>query len=71
MTSPLARRRLLALTSLRGISKRSACRILDFSRRVACYRLRQAEKDRAVTDQIVSTSERYSRFGYQRAAARL
>lgn len=69
MTSPLARRRLMALTSQRGLSKRSACRILGFSRRVACYRLRQPGKDRATTDQLVSTSQRFPRFGYRRAAA--
>lgn len=69
MTSPLARRRLLALTSQRGLSKRAACRILGFSRRVACYRLRQPAKDSATTDQLVSTSQRFPRFGYRRAAA--
>jgi transposase InsO family protein len=69
MTSPLARRRLLALTSQRGLSKRAACRILGFSRRVACYRLRQPAKDRVTTDQLVTTSQRFPRFGYRRAAA--
>jgi hypothetical protein len=70
MTSPLARRRLMALTGQRGLFKRSACRILGVSRRVACCRLRPPEKDRATTDQLVSTSQRVPRFGYRRAAAR-
>ncbi|MEY2855430.1 MAG: hypothetical protein RL030_2562 [Pseudomonadota bacterium] len=45
MMSPLGRRRLLALTTQRGLSQRSACRILGMSRRVACYKLRQPQKD--------------------------
>lgn len=69
MTSPLARRRLLALTRQRGLSQCAACRILGSSRRVACYRLRQPAKDHATTDQLVSTSQHFPRFGYRRAAA--
>lgn len=68
MTSPLARRRLLALTSQRGLSKRSACRLLGMSRRVACYRLRQPQKDKAVGDTLVAMTQLYPRFGYRRAA---
>jgi len=69
MMSPLARRRLLALTSQRGLSQRAACRVLGFSRSAACYRLRQPEKDRATGAQLMGTSQRYPRFGYRRAAA--
>lgn len=68
MMSPLARRRLLALTSQRGLSQRAACRHLGLSRRVACYRLRQPEKDRPVSEQLVATTQRFPRFGYRRAA---
>lgn len=69
MTSPLARRRLLALTSQRGLSQRAACRLLGWSRRVACYRLRQPLKDQPVGEQLIETSQRFPRFGYRRAAA--
>ena len=69
MMSPLARRRLLALTSQRGLSQRSACRLLGLSRPVACYRLRQPEKDRPLGEQLMTTSQRFPRFGYRRAAA--
>ena len=68
MTSPLARRRLLALTGQRGLSQRAACRVLGLSRRIACYRLRQPEKDRSTAEQLVATSQRFPRFGYRRAA---
>jgi hypothetical protein len=68
MTSPLARRRLLALTGQRGLSQRAACRILGLSRRIACYRLRQPEKDRSTAERLVATSQRFPRFGYRRAA---
>ncbi len=68
MMSPLARRRLLALTSQRGLSKRAACRLLGLSRRIACYRLRQPEKDKSIGERLVATSQHYPRFGYRRAA---
>ena len=69
MITPLARRRLLALTSQRGLSKRAACRLLGLSRRVACYRLRQPQKDQPLREQLMETSQRFPRFGYRRAAA--
>jgi putative transposase len=68
MTSPLARRRLLALTSQRGLSKRAACRLLGMSRRIACYRLRKPQKDKAVRAKLVAMTQQYPRFGYRRAA---
>lgn len=68
MMSPLARRRLLALTSQRGLSQRAACRLLGLSRRVACYRLRQPEKDKSIGERLVTLSQQYPRFGYRRAA---
>lgn len=69
MMSPLGRRRLLALTGERGLSRRAACRILGLSRRVACYVLRQPVKDRPTNEQLMATSQRFPRFGYRRAAA--
>lgn len=69
MMSPLARRRLLALTSQRGLSQRAACRLLGLSRSVACYALRQPQKDRSIGEQLMATSQRFPRFGYRRAAA--
>jgi len=68
MISPLARRRLLALTSQRGLSKRAACRLLGLSRRIACYRLKQPEKDRPLAERLVATTQRFPRFGYRRTA---
>lgn len=67
--SPLGRRRLLALTGQRGLSKRAACRLLGMSRRIACYRLRQPVKDQPIGEQLLATSQRFPRFGYRRAAA--
>lgn len=69
MMSPLARRRVLALTSQRGLSRRRTCELLGFSRRVACYVLRRPEKDRPIAVQLMNTSQRFPRFGYRRAAA--
>ncbi len=69
MSAPLAKRRLLALTGQQGLSKRAACRILGLSRCIACYRLRQPEKDRPTAEQLMTTSQRFPRFGYRRAAA--
>jgi putative transposase len=69
MMTPLGRRRLLALSSQRGLSKRAACRLLGLSRRVACYQLRQPQKDQPIGEQLVATSQRFPRFGYRRAAA--
>ncbi len=39
------------------------------SRRIACYRLRQPQKDQPVGEQLIATSQRFPRFGYRRAAA--
>jgi putative transposase len=69
MRSPLGRRRLLAVTTQRGLSKRAACRLLGLSRSTACYRLRQPAKDQNVGKQIIATSQRFPRFGYRRTAA--
>ena len=69
MSSPLGRRRLLALVIQRGLSQRAACRLLGLSRRVACYRLRQPVKDESVGEQLMATSQRFPRFGYRRVAA--
>ena len=69
MRSPLAKRRVLALAGQRGLSQRRACRVLGLSRRVACYQLRQPEKDRPLGEQLMATSQRFPRFGYRRAAA--
>lgn len=69
MSSPLGRRRLLALAIQRGLSQRAACRLLELFRRVACYRLRQPAKDEPVSEQLMATSQRFPRFGYRRVAA--
>lgn len=69
MRSPLARRRLLAITGERGLSARKACRLLGLSRSVACYELRQPVKDQPVADQLLATTQRFPRFGYRRVAA--
>lgn len=69
MRSPLARRRLLAITRERGLSDRKTCRLLRLSRSVACYELRQPMKDQPVSEQLLATSQRFPRFGYRRVAA--
>ena len=69
MRSPLAKRRVLALAGQRGLSQRRACLILGLSRTIACYRLRQPDKDRPIGEQLMATSQRFPRFGYRRAAA--
>lgn len=69
MSSPLGRRRLLALAIQRGLSQRAACRLLGLSRRVTCYRLRQPAKDEPVGQQLMATSQQFPRFGYRRVAA--
>jgi putative transposase len=64
---------LLALDAMkefsRGLSQRSACRLLGLSHRVACYQLRQPQKDQAAGEELIQTSQRHPRFGYRRAAA--
>lgn len=68
MMTPIGRRRVLRRAMDRGVSARSACRLLGFSRRVATYRLRLPVKDRPHTERLVSTSQQYPRFGYRRMA---
>lgn len=68
MSTPAGRRALLERAMGRGLSGRSACRLLGFSRRVATYRLRLPEKDRPTAAQLLSTSQQYPRFGYRRMA---
>lgn len=69
MSSPTGRREALACVTSRGVSERSACRHLGFSRRVAQYALRQPEKDQALATQLMTVSQQYPRFGYRRASA--
>ena len=68
MMSPISRRRVLRRVMDRGVSARSACRLLGFSRSVACYGLRQPVKDEPLVAQLVQTSQQYPRFGYRRMA---
>lgn len=65
MRASAARRRLLAIATDRGLSKRRACRLLGLSRAVAQYRLRQPAKDRPALDALLATSQRFPRFGYR------
>lgn len=67
MTSPPARRRLLA-ASQRGLSKRASCRLLGMSWRIACYRLEQPPRGKAIGEKLVAMTQRYPRFGCRRAA---
>lgn len=66
MTTPIGRRRLLSLARDRGLSSRAACRVLGISRRVACYKLRQPQKDALLVQQMLEVSQRLPRFGYRR-----
>lgn len=66
--TPIGRRRLLQLGLDRGLSARAACRLLGLSRRIACYRLRQPEKDRPYAERLIATSQEFPRFGYRRMA---
>lgn len=68
MMTPIGRRRVLRRAMDRGLSARSACRLLGFSRSVACYGLRQPVKDEPYVAQLVQTSQQYPRFGYRRMA---
>lgn len=69
MTTPSGRRQALAHLTRRGVSQRKACRYLGLSRRVACYALRQPDKDRALGDRLMRASQEVPRFGYRRMAA--
>ena len=69
MTTPSGRRAALEHLTRRGVSQRKACRYLGLSRRVACYRLRQPDKDRVVGQRLITASQDVPRFGYRRMAA--
>jgi transposase InsO family protein len=69
MTTPSGRRQALAHLTRRGISQRKACRYLGLSRRIACYALRQPDKDRVLGDRLIRASQEVPRFGYRRMAA--
>jgi transposase InsO family protein len=69
MTTPSGRREALEALTRRGLSSRKAGGYLGVSRRVACYRLRQPAKDRAVGTRLLSASQEVPRFGYRRMAA--
>lgn len=68
MSTPTGRREALVCLTGRGISERSACRHLGFSRRVAGYELRQPQKDRELGSRLIATSQEFPRFGYRRSA---
>lgn len=69
MTTPIGRRRVLQRAMDRGVSARSACRLLGFSRSVATYGLRLPVKDQPLVAQLMTASQAYPRFGYRRMAA--
>jgi len=69
MTTPSGLREALEALTRRGLSSRKACGYLSVSRRVACYRLRQPGKDRAVGTRLLSASQEVPRFGYRWMAA--
>jgi putative transposase len=69
MTTPSGRREALEALTRRGLSSRKACGYLGVSRRVACNRLRQPAKGRAVGTRLLSASQEVPRFGYRRMAA--
>ena len=58
----------MELMTSRGVSKRSACRYLGVSRRVAHYELKQPQKDCALAGRLMNTSHQYPRLGYRRTA---
>jgi putative transposase len=68
MSSPTGRREALKCLTSRGLSNRSACRHLGWSRRVATYELRQPGKDQALAGRLMTTSQEFPRFGYRRSA---
>src|SRR3954454_17108332 len=69
MSTPAGRRAAMEQLTRRGVSQRAACRYLDVSRRIAHYGLRQPDKDRALGERLMATSQQYPRFGYRRTAA--
>lgn len=69
MSTPSGRRQALQILTCRGVSQRTACGYLGVSRRVACYALKQPDKDRGVGDRLISASQDVPRFGYRRMAA--
>ena len=50
MTTPSVRYQALEILTRRGVSPRQACGYLGLVRRVACYELRQPDKDRSAGD---------------------
>jgi len=68
MTTPTGRREVLVSLTGRGISQRTACQYLGFSRRVAGYELKQPDKDRELGSRLIATSQEFPRFGYRRSA---
>ena len=69
MSSPAGRREALQCLTSRGVFQRAACRHLGFSRRVATYGLKQAQKDHDLGNRLMATSQEFPRFGYRRSAA--
>lgn len=68
MVTPATRREALEILTKKGLSQRSACRIAGVSRRIGSYELKQPEKDKIITAQLIEASGRYPRFGYRRIA---
>lgn len=68
MTPPTGRREALRCVTSRGVSQRSACRHMGWSRRVATYELKQPGKDRELGVRLMATAQEFPRFGYRRSA---
>jgi len=68
MMTPAGRRAAVGVLQQRGLSERTMCRYLGFSRNAARYSLKQPGKDKALTEQIMHLSQQYPRFGYRRIA---
>lgn len=55
----------------RNVSQRRACQEIGLSRSLLAYKLKQPDKDKALTESIKALSEKYPRFGYRRIAVML
>lgn len=68
-TTPSERRDTVHVLARRGVSQRKALRYLGLSRRIAGYAPRQAAKDQAVAEPLLTAPPKVPRFGYRRMAA--
>ena len=66
MVSACARRSQVAYAHARGVSLRSACRLMSVARSTLNYQSRLAAKDAPVLRHMHELSGQYPRFGYRR-----